>query len=129
MALVDLHTHILPGIDDGSRSVEMSLELLHMDMSQNVDTVVFTPHFYPWKDRPERFFEKREHAWEKLSDALPEEHPDFHRGAEFAWFDGISRTQDVFDFRISLLDLFHHTGVQCISKLCCHLRPWIDFNL
>lgn len=44
--LIDLHTHILPEIDDGSRSVEMSLKLLQMEQKQKAGTVVFTPHFY-----------------------------------------------------------------------------------
>lgn len=43
--LIDLHTHILPEIDDGSRSVEMSLKLLQMEQKQKAGTVVLTPHF------------------------------------------------------------------------------------
>jgi len=99
--LIDLHTHILPGIDDGSRSVEMSLELLSMEQKQKAETVVFTPHFYPWRDQPDHFFEKREHAWAKLQAVLPEKRLQLHRGAEFAWFDGISHTREVMDFRIT----------------------------
>ena len=26
--MIDLHTHVLPGIDDGSQSMDMSLEML-----------------------------------------------------------------------------------------------------
>ena len=44
--MTDLHTHILPGMDDGARDVETSLELLRMEREQGVDRVVFTPHFY-----------------------------------------------------------------------------------
>lgn len=105
MPLVDIHTHILPGIDDGSRSVEMSLKLLQMEQRQKAGTVVLTPHFYPWRDRPGHFFEKREHAWAKFQTELPEQHPVLHRGAEFAWFDGLSHTQEVFDFRITGTEL------------------------
>ena len=103
--LIDLHTHILPGIDDGSRSVEMSLKLLQMERRQKAGTVVFTPHFYPWRDQPEHFFEKRERAWAKLQAELPEERPLLHRGAEFALFDGISHTREVLDFKITGTDL------------------------
>ncbi|MFR7663069.1 MAG: CpsB/CapC family capsule biosynthesis tyrosine phosphatase [Coprococcus sp.] len=38
--MIDLHTHILPEIDDGSRSVEMSLKLLQMEQKQKAGTVV-----------------------------------------------------------------------------------------
>lgn len=103
--LIDLHTHILPEIDDGSRSVEMSLKLLQMEQKQKAGTVVFTPHFYPWRDQPDHFFGKREHAWTRLQAELPQERPRLHRGAEFAWFDGISHTREVLDFRITGTDL------------------------
>ena len=35
--LIDFHTHILPGIDDGSRNVEMSLRMLAAQREQQVD--------------------------------------------------------------------------------------------
>lgn len=38
--MTDLHTHILPAMDDGAKSVEMSLEMLRMERDQGVDTVV-----------------------------------------------------------------------------------------
>ena len=44
--MTDQHTHILPGMDDGSRSPEMSLELLRAEAAQGVDTVILTPHYY-----------------------------------------------------------------------------------
>lgn len=42
---IDFHTHILPGIDDGSRNVEMSLRMLAAQREQQVDEIVATPHF------------------------------------------------------------------------------------
>lgn len=104
--MIDLHTHILPEIDDGSSSVDISLELLEKERRQNAGTVVLTPHFYPWRDKPEYFFAKREQAWQKLSAALPNEHPKLFLGAEFAWYDGISHTPEIFDFRIQGTELF-----------------------
>ena len=41
--LIDFHTHILPGIDDGSRNVEMSLNMLATQREQHVDEIVATP--------------------------------------------------------------------------------------
>lgn len=43
--VADIHTHILHAIDDGSSSVDESLELLKREKSQGVSTVVLTPHF------------------------------------------------------------------------------------
>ena len=36
---IDFHTHILPGIDDGSRNVEMSLRMLAAQREQQVDEI------------------------------------------------------------------------------------------
>ena len=44
--MLDFHTHILPGIDDGSKDIETSCKMLDMLKEQNVDIVVATPHFY-----------------------------------------------------------------------------------
>ena len=44
--MTDLHTHILPGIDDGAKSIEEALALLRAQANQGVDTVALTPHFY-----------------------------------------------------------------------------------
>ena len=45
--MIDFHTHILPGIDDGSRNVEISIQMLHEEKQMGIDHVVFTPHFMP----------------------------------------------------------------------------------
>jgi protein-tyrosine phosphatase len=43
--MIDLHTHILPGVDDGSRSLETSLEHLRLMQERGVTGVFLTPHF------------------------------------------------------------------------------------
>ena len=42
--MVDLHCHILPGLDDGPRTLEASLELARAASDAGIDTVVATPH-------------------------------------------------------------------------------------
>ena len=44
MGFVDLHTHVLPGIDDGSRKLAESMELLGHLSDLGFDTVCATPH-------------------------------------------------------------------------------------
>ena len=68
--MVDFHTHILPGIDDGSRQTEESLELLRLERASGVDTVVLTPHFYASQNSPEGFLERRARAWDRLCQQL-----------------------------------------------------------
>lgn len=103
MDLVDFHSHILPCIDDGSESVESSLEMLRSSYSQGVKKIVATPHFYPDKINPEDFLARRGMAVEALFEAVSEqkalgEHfPAVCLGAEVAYFDGISRSRSVSD--------------------------------
>jgi len=42
--LVDTHCHILPGIDDGSTSMEMSVAMARRAVQAGVGTIVATPH-------------------------------------------------------------------------------------
>ncbi len=42
--MIDIHTHLLPGVDDGSESVEMSLPVLRRFADDGVEVVVLTPH-------------------------------------------------------------------------------------
>lgn len=43
-SLIDLHSHILPGLDDGPRSEEQALEMLRIAASDGIGTIVATPH-------------------------------------------------------------------------------------
>ena len=43
--MIDFHNHILPGLDDGSKSMEMTLNMLKTASEQGVEKVVNTIHF------------------------------------------------------------------------------------
>ena len=60
--MIDLHCHILPGIDDGSKNLEISLNMLKMQKEQGVDKVMFTPHFKIDEMTYEEFLQKRKQA-------------------------------------------------------------------
>ena len=92
----DFHSHILPCVDDGSKSVEQSLEMLCRSRKQGVKRIVATPHFYPDLTNPELFLEDRRIGVEKLVSAVSEncsseDVPRVYLGAEVAFFNGISR--------------------------------------
>lgn len=42
---VDIHSHILPGIDDGAREEEDTRQLLQAELEEGVTTIIATPHF------------------------------------------------------------------------------------
>lgn len=90
--MIDLHTHILPGIDDGAKNSQQSIAMLQREYEQGVTAVVLTPHFYRDRERPEHFFRHREESFSRLQAkiaALPEEErtrlPQLILGAEVAW--------------------------------------------
>lgn len=90
--VVDFHSHILPGIDDGSASVEESIAMLRMEKEQGVTHIVATPHFYADCDVPEDFLARRDRAEEKLRRAMAEypDLPEIIVGAEVHYFRGIN---------------------------------------
>ena len=95
MKAVDFHSHILPGIDDGSKTAEESIAMLTMAAEQGIQCVVATPHFYPGYDRPERFLENRARAEAELREAMKDRQnlPEVIVGAEVYFFRGISQSE------------------------------------
>ena len=92
--MIDFHSHVLPGIDDGSRNVDESIALLQMEAEQGIGHVVATPHFYPQHHSPQRFLQKRYEAEQRLREAM-EKHPGLPKlsiGAEVYYFSGISES-------------------------------------
>jgi protein-tyrosine phosphatase len=45
--MIDLHCHILPGIDDGAASLDISLEMARIAVAEGITTTACTPHIYP----------------------------------------------------------------------------------
>src|SRR5206468_7263685 len=43
-AVIDLHTHLLPGVDDGAATQEISLDVLRRFAAEGVRLVACTPH-------------------------------------------------------------------------------------
>ena len=84
--LIDLHSHVLPSMDDGSDSVEMSVAMLRRMGEQGVDTVCATSHYYRRQNGIETFCARRAAALEKLRAVLPEGLPRILPAAEVAYF-------------------------------------------
>ena len=61
--MIDFHTHILPGIDDGAKDISTSVKMLKMLYNEGVECVVATPHFDAEKDNLNEFLSKRDKAY------------------------------------------------------------------
>jgi len=48
--MIDMHTHILPGIDDGPTKMEESINIVEMAIREGLEAIVFTPHIREEKD-------------------------------------------------------------------------------
>lgn len=117
--VTDFHSHILPGIDDGSASLEESLAMLRLEAEQGIRRVVATPHFYPRHDDPEHFLEKRSRAEAALRAAMAEEPdlPELLMGAEVHFFPGMSHSD--------ILPRLTISGTNCIL-VEMPMPPWTE---
>ena len=117
MAIIDMHCHILPGVDDGARDVETSLAMLEASRAQGVQYMVATPHFYATRDRVDTFLDRRREAWETLKPRMGADYPGIVLGAEVAFFRGISRAERLEALKIE--------GTDCLL-LEMPFRPWSE---
>lgn len=110
MHIIDFHSHILPGIDDGSRSVNRTIEMLRISAEQGVHTMIATPHFYADRDRMDDFLDRREVSYHKVKEGLKKVDsaplPQIKIGAEVAFFHGISQADRISDLTIGDSNLF-----------------------
>lgn len=102
--LIDFHSHILPGIDDGSRSIEESLQILDVMADDGVGIVVATPHFYPDDISISHFIRRRNNAYEQLAPHLKVNHPKILLGAEVLYSPELIHNNDVKDLCIEGTD-------------------------
>lgn len=118
---IDIHTHILPFMDDGADSVEEALEILKQEKEQGITDIVFTPHFRLEEEDIETFLSRRDRAYETLMLAVREEpllsNLTFYRGAE-VWYDPNIIYQDA-----------SKLCIENTSYMLLELLPSFPFNL
>lgn len=93
--MTDFHSHILPKMDDGSRSVEESLAMLNALSEQGVSRVMATPHFYANDESVADFINRRQNSLESLMSLKPSGTPEILAGAEVRYYEGISRLSEL----------------------------------
>lgn len=103
--MIDFHTHILPSMDDGSRSIRESLDMLAKLKKQGIEKVIATSHFYANEDTPAHFLRRRDVSIKKLRASYVQEIPEIILGAEVYYFPGISYCEEIRNLVIEGSDL------------------------
>ncbi len=94
--MIDFHSHILPNVDDGSKSIEESIELLKQTKQQGIKHIVATSHFYAADESPKDFIKRRNRSFKKLMKAIDGmQLPVVIPGAEVGYFEGMSDCEDL----------------------------------
>ena len=57
--MMDVHTHILPGMDDGAVSVREAQKMLALAAGQGIGVICLTPHYYHYDEPPDDFYKRR----------------------------------------------------------------------
>ena len=68
--MIDIHAHLLPGVDDGSEDMDMSLALLDMAARSGVEGIVATPHCNIPGEPDNYASEELELLWDQLNDEI-----------------------------------------------------------
>ncbi|OQB12022.1 MAG: Tyrosine-protein phosphatase CpsB [Firmicutes bacterium ADurb.Bin193] len=83
--MVDLHSHILPALDDGAKDVDEALQMLRLAKTQGVDTMVATPHYHSAVNTIDTFIQTRNAAYLSLINTIETQEepvPEIMLGAE-----------------------------------------------
>ncbi len=71
--MIDIHSHIIPSVDDGSSSIEESLKMLKIAWEDGVKAIVATPHIFGQSSRIKNL-EQMQHKFMELKKSA-EEYP------------------------------------------------------
>ncbi len=97
--LFDMHSHILPAIDDGAEDLNESLRILKMMQQQGITDVMATPHFYPEFDNLEEFRKNSTEAFQKVKEfTAKSDLPNIYLGCELLYFRGLSKVDSLPQF-------------------------------
>ena len=95
--MIDFHSHILPEMDDGSKSIDESLRMLKLSFDMGIDTIVSTSHYFADCDAIDSFLNNRNKKQKQLMYELEgnRDVPQIVMGAEVTYYSGISREKEI----------------------------------
>lgn len=116
MAYFDIHTHILPGVDDGAPDVATAIRLLNAEVENGVTAVALTPHFYSYEMGISDFMKRITASFKELVKEIEDMPLDLVVGSEVRYFRDISSSENVKKLCIGkteymLLELPYNTDI------------------
>ena len=100
--MLDIHSHILPAVDDGAKDIDEAIAILEAMHLQGITSVVATPHFYPHEDNLEDYNQKISTAFNNLKkNTVNRTVPEIYLGCEILYYTGISKAQSIRNFTIN----------------------------
>lgn len=115
--MLDIHSHILPCVDDGAKDIDSAIKILEMMRDDGITDVIATPHFYPGSDILEDFKYRTDAAYKDLCSAADgKDLPRIYLGSEVLYYRHIGESETIKQFclnetRYLLLELSDN----CIS--------------
>lgn len=94
--MIDFHNHILPGVDDGSKSMDMSLNMLKLAQNQGITQIVNTTHhMHPSIKNSKLFYKHLSIKYEELNKKIIENNIsiEIHRGSEIYFHDRLDEIE------------------------------------
>ncbi len=144
--MIDLHTHILPAIDDGAQSIAESVALLKEEQKQGVSTVVLTPHYNNEVLDLNLFLKQRNDSYAALIEAVKKENLSMNLllGAE-VYLDPFIVTIDlsqlvientnyillelpVTHFPVNIKKVFYHIRLKGFIPILAHVERYTYFR-
>ena len=127
--MFDIHTHIIYGTDDGSRSPEESLRLIEMDIQQGVTDIIATPHYYAdHPTDPDRILRRLEELKRLLDEQGRGSDVRLYPGNEVLWFESMPdrlRSGEILPLassRFTLVEFFPEESWETILRAVRMLR-------
>lgn len=114
----DIHSHILPAVDDGAADLNESIKLLELMQVQGITHILATPHFYPSEDNLADFSKRTSLTFTELKkEAIKRKLPIIYLGCEMLYFEGIGYSESLSSLCLNGSDvLLLELTDECIDK-------------
>ncbi len=144
--MIDWHSHILPEMDDGSRSTGESVSMLNLLREQGATHVVATPHFFANDESVDDFLERRKASYELLLQSVTPDCPKVVCGAEVRYYPGIVEMKELGSLAIentkvlllempmskwteyTIKELVDLAGIRGLTVVLAHIERYISFQ-